>query len=98
MALEKVPDHKYFWKWWSVQLSVLSGSLSAAALAYGGIMLTAPALVADIPKWVGVVTTGGAMFSAFAGAWVRQFIQPKLWSDSDAREISEDQKKPDEAG
>lgn len=76
--LEKVEDIQNFWKWWSVQMATLSASLSAAAAAYGAIALTAPALVEDIPKWVGLFITLGAMGSAIASAWLRGVVQPKL--------------------
>jgi hypothetical protein len=80
--IDKVSDLHNFWKWWSVQLGLLSASLSAAATAYGAIYVLAPDLVSGLPRWVGVGITGGAMFSAAASVWVRRWVQPKLKEES----------------
>lgn len=78
MAMKKVTDVKFFWRWWSVQLGTLSASLAAAATAYGATYAIAPSLVAGVPQWVGVVVTAGAMLTAAAGVWLRRFVQEGL--------------------
>lgn len=76
--MKKVSDIQNFWKWWSVQLGVLSASLSAAATAYGAALAVSPSLVAGLPDWFGAVITGGAMLTAAAGVWARSFVQAGL--------------------
>lgn len=83
MALIKVPNLEFFWRWWSVQLGILSASLSAAAVAYGTMLSISPALVAGVPPVIGTMLTAGAMVSAAAGVWLRRYVQPKLPSNTD---------------
>jgi uncharacterized membrane protein YesL len=78
VSFEKVPDLHNFWKWWSVQLGILTTALGAAATAYGGLLLIDRDLVSGMPQWVGVVISMGTMISAFLSVYVRRLAQPNL--------------------
>lgn len=95
--MKKVPDVHNFWKWWSVQLGVLSGALAAAATAYGTVALIDRDLVSGLPQWFGVTITLGITLTAFLGVYARRLSQPKL-ENSDAGEISKGKESPNEPG
>lgn len=80
--MRKVPDLHNFWKWWSVQLGVLTTALGAAATAYGSVLLIDRDLVSGLPSWFGVVLTLGITITAFLGVYARRFAQPKLDKES----------------
>jgi hypothetical protein len=73
-----IEDIHNFWRFWSVQLGVLSGAFGVTALAYAGIYAIAPPLVAGLPAWFGTGVTAGATFCAFAGVYARRWSQPAL--------------------
>jgi len=76
--MQKIPDSHNFWRFWSVRLSILSGAISAAALAYGAMLTIDRSLVAGFPQWAGLALTGSAMVTAFAASIARGILQPDL--------------------
>lgn len=76
--MQKIPDFQNFWRFWSVRLSILSGAISAAAGAYGAMLLIDRSLVAGLPAWAGLALTGAAMVTAFAASFARGVVQEKL--------------------
>ncbi len=74
--MQKVPDLHNFWKWWSVQLGLLTTALGAMVTAYGGIVLIDRELVSGLPQWFGVALTLGTTISAGLAVYARRFSQP----------------------
>lgn len=73
--MNKVDDIQNFWKWWSVQLAVLSTVFSAITLAYMGLP---PDWLPGIPQWAKTALAVGSLVTAGGAAWVRGISQPNL--------------------
>lgn len=73
--MEKVSDIHNFWRWWSVQLALVSSVLAAITAAY----VTLPAdWLPHLPEWLRAGMAWATLITAGASAWARGVLQPKL--------------------
>ncbi|MGG6461414.1 hypothetical protein [Solilutibacter silvestris] len=75
-----VPDIHNFWKWWSVQLGLISFVLTGLAATYSNLPVD---WTAGIPAWVKTALAAAAMLSSASALVMRGIQQPKLTATPD---------------
>lgn len=78
-------DRRYFWRFWSVRLSLLAGVISATALGIIGAYALLPAdwlpeVHAGFKQTVAYAALASAGLTSFLAAVSRIFVQAKLGS------------------